>query len=243
MIYNELPSIISMNAFLLFIFLSLFSYSSAPDENAVYYVLNPQGAELFEKPELRSRPLLTLHVGGKVVAEEILKTNQSKKALEGFFLEGSFIKVTLGDKTGYMFTSDLTQIHLQVRKLREGFWVADILGNKIRTYEKKRMENFGDRQFEIIDQITEYENGIHTYTAFDGCFNEKYSFQLSLSEVFFQMIIGQVVINETDNRIVSPEFIEKKENVYYFQGAGATEDLKIIDNGDGTLTLSFYSCT
>ena len=108
----------------------------------------------------------------------------------------------------------------------------------------KRIEKFDNKEYEIEDEITEFENVKYTYTAFDGCFNHIYLYRnLTLSEVYHQLTVHQIVINETDKKIELPKFIEKKGNEYLFEGEGATQDLKIINNKDGTFTVSSYDCT
>jgi hypothetical protein len=68
---------------------------------------------------------------------------------------------------------------------------------------------------------------------------------LTLNEVYHQLTVSSLVINETKdgNFIEIPRFIEKKGNEYLFEGEGATQDLKIIVNKDGTFTISSYDCT
>ena len=43
-----------------------------------FYVINVLGAELYEKPSLNSKVLLKIKVGEKLIAKEIIKTEQSK---------------------------------------------------------------------------------------------------------------------------------------------------------------------
>ena len=107
-----------------------------------------------------------------------------------------------------------------------------------------RTNQFQDKEYEIKQEITEYENGVYTHYAFDGCFNHSYLYRnLTLSEIYHVLTGYQVVINETEKKIEIPKFIQKKENEYIFEGGGLTEDLKIIDNRDGTFVISSYDCT
>ncbi len=213
------------------------------DDNT-FYVINVLGAELYEKPSLDSKVIEKIKVGKKIIADEILKTGQSKKNGNDFYLGGSFVKVQSESINGFVFTSDLTRIKPLLRNFHKDIIVPDIAGKEKNKRTEKRIEKFDNKEYEIEDEITEYENVTYTYTAFQGCFDHIYLYKnLTLSEVYHQLPVHQVVINETDMKIEIPRFIDKKGNEYLFDGRGATEGLKIIENLDGTFTVSSYDCT
>lgn len=214
------------------------------DNNETYFVINVLGADLFERPSLDSKVIEKIKVGEEIISTEILKTEQSKIIGVDFYLSGSFIKTQVGSKNGYVFTSDLTKTKPSLEITNKVITIPNINGPEKNKRTEKRTGKFDDGGFELEDEITEFENTTLTYTAYDGCFNYSYLYRnFTLSEVYHQLIVNQVVINETEMKIEIPRFIEKKGNQYHFEGEGATEDLKIIDNNDGTFTVSSYDCT
>ena len=233
--------------FLTILIFGIISCSSGQKENkkSVFYVINVLGAELYEKPSLDSKVIEKIKVGKNVIAKEIFKTGgQSKKIGNDFYLAGSFIKIQKGKNKGFVFTSDLTTIKPIFREIQKGIIIPDIDGKEKNKRTKKRIVKYNNKEYEIEDEITEYENVTYTYTAFDGCFNHTYLYKnLTLSEIYHQLTVNCVVINETDMKIEIPRFIKKNGNEYLFEGEGATESLKIIDNKDGTFTISSYDCT
>jgi hypothetical protein len=213
-------------------------------ERNSFYVINALGADLYERSSLNSKVIKKIKVGKKIIANEILKTIQSKKIENNFYLSGSFIKTQTESINGFIFTSDLTKIKPSLKDIYKGIIIPDIDGKEKNKRIEKRIEKYDNKEYEIEDEITEFENVTYTYTAFDGCFDHTYLYKnLTLSEVYHQLTVNQVVINETDMKIEIPRFIEKKGNEYLFEGEGATQDLKIIDNKDGTFTVSSYDCT
>jgi len=229
--------------------LQIVSCSSQPkekDENDFYYVINVFGAELYQEPNLNSKILKIIKVGEKITPKEILKTGQSKKIGEGFYLGGNFIKIQTDSHSGYLFSSDLTKIKPQIKDVYDGIFVADIIGKVKNKRIEERIEKFDNKEYEIEDKITEYENGEYIYSTFDGCFDHIYNLKkMSTNEVYHLMTTIYFIINETKsgNEIEIPEFLEKKENELFFTTEGATEDLKIIIHKDGTFTISSYDCT
>jgi len=236
-------------SFLLLIFIfGIISCSSGQKENDIntFYVINVLGAELYEKPSLDSKVIKNIKVGEKIIADEILKTGQSKKIGSEFYFGGNFIKSQNESISGYIFSSDLSKIETSLKMIYEGIMVPDILGKEKSKRIEKRIEKFNNKEFEIEDEITEFENGTYTYTAFDGCFDHVYVYKnMTLSEVYHQLTVKNIIINNTTEGdfIEIPKFIEKTGNEYHFEEEGATEDLKIIENNDGTFTVSSYDCT
>ena len=220
------------------------SFGQNTNDKNTFYVINVLGAELYEQPSLDSKVIKNIKVGEKIIAKEILKTRQSKKIGKELYLAGNFIRIQNESFNGFVFTSDLTKIKPSLSEIYEGIMVPDIQGKEKNKKTVKRIEKFDNKEYEIEDEITEFENVKYTYTAFDGCFNHIYLYRnLTLSEVYHQLTVHQIVINETDKKIELPKFIEKKGNEYLFEGEGATQDLKIINNKDGTFTVSSYDCT
>ncbi|MCA6073809.1 hypothetical protein [Fulvivirga sedimenti] len=214
------------------------------NDEDIFYVLNVSGADLYENSSLDSRIMGKLKVGEMIVASEILRTRHSKKIGEEFYLDGYFIKIRNEDSYKYVFSADLTKFKPVMRDVYKGILIPDINGEKINDRIVKRTEKYGDAVYELEDIITEYENVTYTYTAFDGCFDHIYAYRnLTLSEVYHLLTIHHLNINETELEILFPRFIEKRGNEYLFQGEGATEDLKLTENEDGSLSISSYDCT
>lgn len=211
-----------------------------------FYTINILGTEVYENPSLDSKIIKKIKVGEKVNLIEILKTEHYKNILGELSLLGNFIKVKNESYTGFIFSSDISKIKPSISDVYEGIKVADISGKEHNKRTKKRIKKYGDKEFKLEDEITEYENVTYTHTAFDGCFYHVYEFKnLSFSEVYHQLTGQYVIISTTEkgNYIEIPKFIEKKDNEYFFEVDGATNDLKIIDNKNGTYTVSSDDCT
>ncbi|KOY52403.1 hypothetical protein I602_1963 [Polaribacter dokdonensis DSW-5] len=243
-----MPTIMKKIFLLTILIFGIISCSSGQkaNEKECFYVINVLGAELYEKPSLDSKVIRKIKVGEKIIAKEILKTDQSKKIGDDFYLGGSFIKIQSESIKGFVFSSDLTKIKPLLREVQKSIIIPDIDGKEKSKRIEKRIEKFDNKEYEIEDEITEFENVTYTYTAFNGCFDHIYVYKnLTLNEVYHQLTVNSVVINETKdgNFIEIPRFTEKKGNEYLFEGEGATQDLKIIVNKDGTFTISSYDCT
>lgn len=220
------------------------SYCQKENNNNIFYVLNVLGADLHKDASLDSKVIEKIKVGERIIATKVLKTDQAKKIGDDFYLDGYFIKIKGETSSGYIFSSDLTKIKPVLRNIHKGIMIPNIDGKKKTMRVVKRTVKYGNQEYEIEDEITEYENVTYTYTAFDGCFDHHYLYRnLTLSEVYHQLTVNQVVINETEMKIEIPNFIKKVGDEYLFEGEGATEDLKLIKNEDGSITVSSYDCT
>jgi hypothetical protein len=106
-----LPTIMRKTLLLTLIF-GIIACSSGKKEKErnSFYVINALGADLYERPSLDSKVIKKIKVGKKIIANEILKTIQSKKIENNFYLSGSFIKTQTESINGFIFTSDLTKI-------------------------------------------------------------------------------------------------------------------------------------
>ena len=233
---------------LLILAFGIIACSSKKKENErnYFYVINTFGADLYESPSLESKVIQKIKVGEKIIAKEILKTGESRKIGNEFYLQGNFIKIKNESFSGFIFSSDLTKLKPELNKIFEGILIPNILGKEKSKKIEKRVEKFDNKEYEIEDEITEFENGTYTYTAFDGCFDHVYVIKnMTLNEVYHQLTFHNIIINETKegNFIEIPKFIQKKGNEYLFEDNGATQELKIIENKDGTFTISSYDCT
>jgi len=211
-----------------------------------FYTINVLGTDLYEKPFFNSKILKKIKIGEKINSVEILKAEQSKNIDKELSLLGNFIKIQNESYSGFIFSSDLSKIKPSLLDAYEGIMVPTILGKENNKRTIKRIQKYGNKEFEIEDEITEYENGTYTYTAFDGCFHHVYEFKnMSFNEVYHQLTGRHVIISTTmeGNYIEIPKFIEKKGNEYLFEVDGATNDLKIIENKNGTYTISSDDCT
>lgn len=225
---------------------NIFFFSKKKNDKDTFYVINISGAELYEHPSLDSKVIKKIKAGEKVIADEILKTDQLRKIGNEFYLAGAFVRVRNKSFSGYIFSSDLTKIRPTLNAVYEGIMLPDILGKEKSKRTEKRIERFDDTEYEIEDEITEYENGTYTYTAFDGCFDHVYVYRnMTLGEVYHHLTLKNVMIDVTGGAsdVVIPMFKEKKGNEYLFEDEGATQNLKIIENEDGTFTVSSYDCT
>jgi hypothetical protein len=163
---------------------------------------------------LDSKVIEKIKVGEKIIAEEILKTGQSKKMGNKFYLSGSFIKFQSESIKGFVFSSDLTKIKPLLTEYQKGIIVPDVNGKQESKRIEKRTEKFDNKEYEIEEEIIEFENVTYTYTAFDGCFDHVYVYKnLTLNEVYHQLIVNSLVINETKdgNFIAIPSFIKKSK--------------------------------
>lgn len=211
-----------------------------------FFIINVLGANVYKEPSLDSEVIEKIKPNVKIIAEKILEPKQRVSIDNEFYLEGNFVKINHKGTSGYIFSSDLTKIKPELKKIYDNIFIPNIQGKEKSKRIKKRTETFDNKEYEIEDEITEYENLTYTYTAFDGCFDHVYLYRnMSLSEVYHQLTIHYIGINETleGNFIEIPKFKEKKGNKYFFVSEGATQDLKIIDNNDGTYTISSYDCT
>ena len=220
------------------------SYCQKENDKNIFYVLNALGADLYENASFDSEVLEKIEVGKMIVATKVLESSQSKKIGDNFYLDGYFIRVNAKTSSGYIFSSDLTKFKPVLREIHKGITIPDIKGEKKNKTMAKRIVEYGNQEHEIEDEITEYENATYTYTAFGGCFDHLYLYRnLNLSEVYHQLTVHQVVINETEMKIQIPKFIKKERNEYHFEGLGATTNLKLIENEDGSFTVSSCDCT
>ncbi len=212
-----------------------------------YYVLNFSGAKLYEEPSLGAKVIKNIKLGEKIIADEILKTKHSKEIANEFYFEGNFIKIQNDSIRGYVFSTDLTQIKLvlSVNDEDEGITIANIDGKELSKRVVKRIVKIEGKEYDTEDKITEFENVTYTYTLFDGCSDFIYKYKdVTLSEVYYQMIGKHryTYVTLEGNFIYTPTFDEKKGNEYLFGDVSPSHDLKIIENKDGTFTVSSFYC-
>ncbi|REE08143.1 hypothetical protein DFQ09_10819 [Winogradskyella pacifica] len=210
-----------------------------------FFVITIFGAQLYEKPSLDSKLITRITVGEKIVAEKIIETKQSIHIGEGFQLHGHFVEVKGQGCSGFIHSSDLTTFRPQLEQVYDGVLIPDFKGKLIHKTTEKRIEKFNDKPFEIEEDITTYENVIHTYTDFVDCFENTYLYKyMTLHEVYHQLPVHDPKIDVTSkgNFILMPEFIEKKDNQYIFKGIGITRSIAIIENKDGQFLIASLDC-
>ena len=219
--------------------------SKEKSDKNTFFVITIFGAKLYEKPALDSKLITRITVGEKIVAEKIIETKQSIHIGEEFQLHGHFVKVKNKVGSGFIHSSDLTTFRPQLEQVYDGVLIPDFKGKIIHKTTEKRIEKFNDKPFEIEEDITTYENVIHTYTDFNDCFENTYLYKyMTLHEVYHQLPVHDPNIDITSkgNFILMPEFIEKKDNQYIFKGIGITRSMAILKNKDGQFLIASLDC-
>lgn len=214
-------------------------------DNNTFFVINVFGAQLYEKPSLGSKLITRITVGEKIVAEKIVETKQSIHIGDGFHLQGNFVKVKYQVYSGFIHSSDLTTFRPQLESIYDGIMIPNFKGRVKSKKTEKRIEKFNDKPYEIIEDITTYDNVIYTYTDFNDCFENTYLYKhMTLHEVYHQLPVHDPKIDITlkGNFILMPEFIEKKDNQYIFKGIGVTRSITILENQDGLFLIASLDC-
>ena len=214
-------------------------------DNNTFFVINVFGAQLYEKPSLGSKLITRITVGERIVAEKIVETKQSIHIGEGLQLQGDFIKVKNQFYSGFIHSSDLTTFRPQLESIYDGIMIPNFKGRVKSKKTEKRIEKFNDKPYEIIEDITTYDNVIYTYTDFNDCFENTYLYKyMTLHEVYHQLPVHDPKIDITlkGNFILMPEFIEKKDNQYIFKGIGITRSITILENQDGLFLIASLDC-
>lgn len=221
-------------------------FGSISEINEVQYTINIQGTNVYSKPTLESEIIERFKIGSEILVIETIESSEKLKISEYLFLEGDFIKIKADGLIGFIFSSDLSKHQPAVITYYEDIQTANLLGPMIDQRTEERKVKYGEREFTVKDRIYEYEFATRTETSFDGCFDHTYDLKnLSFNEVYHQLINSNIVVATTSggNFIEVPKFKGKEENVYHFYSDGATEDLRIIDNKDGTYRIYSYDCT
>ncbi|NJY64307.1 hypothetical protein HC174_16335 [Salinimicrobium sp. CDJ15-81-2] len=228
-------------AILFTLFLLTASFGQTNEESHQLCVINILGAKVYEKPTFDSKTLAHLPVGKTVVIEKAVDSQEILKIGNGFSLKGNWIKPK--GINGFVFSSDLTDKKAEIGKNQFGHNFINVLGSLIEKKEEEKMVKTDQGEFPKHFEYKFYENGIYTYTSWDGCFDHVTEYKnLSLSEVYHQMV-SDYGIMMNGNEFQVPMFKEKSGNTLKFEGGGATEDLQIEIKDNGTIVVSSYDCT
>lgn len=214
------------------------------DKNS-YYVINIFGANLYEKPSLDSEIIKNIKVGEKIIANRILKTEQSIHIGVEFQLLGNFVEVKNKICSGFIHSSDLTKYKPQLQDIYDGVIIPDFKGKQKSKTSEKRIETFNNKAYEVEVEITLYDNVIHTYTDLNECFENTYLYKyMTLNEVYHQLPVHNSNIDVTSkgNIILMPEFIKKNRNKYFFKGIGITRYTTVVENPEGQFLISSLDC-
>ena len=207
-----------------------------------FCVINMLGAKVYEKPTFDSKTLMILKVGKNIIIEEEIKTEEKFEISDGLTLNGNWIKPL--NVNGFIFSSDLTDKDVEIGKNKYGQTYINLLGKLTHKKEEEKLIKTEKGEFPKYVEYKYYENGIYTYSEFDGCFDHitKYK-NLTFSEVYHQMVSNYGgEMNENDFK--TPKLLELNDNYLKFDVLiGATQDLKIEIQEDSTFIVSSYDCT
>ncbi len=233
-----------MKKTILFIFAILLSTTFScqnQEKHTELTVINILGAKVYEKPTFDSKTLTILRVGKTIKIDQHIESNEKAEIGKEFPLAGKWIKPKNID--GFIFSSDLTDKDVEIGTDKFGKIFIDLRGKLTdeKTEEKQMETPMG--KFPKYFEYKYYESGNYTYIEWDGCFDHIYNYEkLSINEVYHQMVSDySVLIN--GNEISIPPFLAKADNIIKFEGKGATQDLTIEHNENGSITVSSYDCT
>ena len=213
------------------------------EKPAEFCVINMLGAELYENPSFESRILYKLKISDKLTSKTIISTEDTKKIGPEFSLDGDWIKTRVSGYNGFVFSSDLTKKNPIIKTNAYGQITVDLLGTKLNDKIVERIITIEGREYHVQDKITEYENGIYTYKAFDNCFDHLTEYRnLELNEVYHQMVSRYSIFSYSGGYLL-PVFQERIGKIIKFGSQGATEDLKIELKENGIIKVSSYDCT
>lgn len=211
------------------------------NNNNEYCVINIYGTNLFKEAGFDSKVLTKIKAGEYIIAQKFITTDQKKVIGKDFGLNGDWIKVEYNSLIGFVFSSDLTQKQVELTENEYGQINLSLLGNLLEETSETKKVTLENGEFENFVQTKKYENGIYTYSSFDGCFNHITEYrELTINEVYYQVVSDYGNEIETYNL---PRFLEKEGNIIRLEGEGATTDLQIEVKNDGTFKVSSYDCT
>ncbi|SHJ19929.1 hypothetical protein SAMN04488096_11062 [Mesonia phycicola] len=219
--------------------------SEEKNNENIFFVINVFGANLYEKPTLDSKVIKNIKIGESILANKTLKISQTIYIGTRFQLTGNFVQVKNQIYSGFIHSSDLTRFKPKLEPIYEDISIPDFKGKIIQKTTNKRIEVFNNHEYEIEEEITTYENVIHTYTNFGDCFEHTCLYKyMTLPEVYHQLPVHNPKIDVTPkgNFILMPEFIKKTDNKYDFKGRGITRSISIIKNKDQQYLISSLDC-
>jgi len=133
-------------------------------------------------------------------------------------LQGHWVKVTVGNTTGYIFDGMLSHF----KGLKPGIYEEEpyyiALFGKPRLQIIKKSKNIQGRKLDYETKIITYPRGLVVEsTFFDDCYDEVYTFNISFNETYW--LVHRLLLD-----------------------ADAVQNVKFKKEKDKTI-LSFYSCT
>lgn len=218
-----------------------FNNSTPKKEVTNLYVINYEGAKIYDTPNFKSKSKKRLKNGQNIAIQDSLNRDELTINTE-ITLRGYWLKLV--DNKGYVFSSDFTKIKPAVEK--SDIITVSLLGKKLKTKTVKQREKINEKYFEVENVITTYDNATYQYIALDGCWDHIYTFDnLSFSEVYHHTMNQYIVFygNEDNQTIEKPKFIKRNDFDFVFEGVDATIELIIRTNKDGKYETYSYDCT
>jgi hypothetical protein len=187
-----------------------------------------KGIKLYSEPNSKSKPLSTIAYGS--VVEILSSETDSLKSFQGsitndisrvpVMLKGHWVKISFQQKQGYVFDGYLSRMPC-LKLSKQG--VSEEFETYIKRNYKGYFKKINKKKVEGID----FEENIYYYkgrvllkdTAGDGCFDTA----IYLKDVSYQ-----------DARL-----FEK----VYLNGGDAARDIKVEQQKNNLIKISFYSCT
>lgn len=222
----------------------MFSFSiffGQQSENSIeFFVINMEGAKVYEKPSFDSNPFFELKVGSKITSEHIIETNEEMKIDSHFSLSGNWVKPV--GTSGYIFSSDLTSKNVEIVKSESGYIDVNLIGELISTKEEEKLIKTENGEYPQYLKYKYYKNATYKTSSWDGCndYIIEYS-NLSLNEVYHQMNSDYGVYLD---EFYAPELVKRNGNfLNFYVEIGAIEDLKLEIKENDVFIVSFYACT
>ena len=146
----------------------------------------------------------------------LIVNNQQVRSIEAvvniqdsFQLKGYWVRISTGQKTGYVCDGDLSSdkpITCEDVKKQDVLYQR-ILSHRIGHHRINRTADFGGKEYLIIEEIVNYENGHYTDTRFDVCIDHTYSFtKVTLNEVYHLMTrVHSITMRECEERPIIQE--------------------------------------
>ena len=216
------------------------------DPNADYFVINLQGAKIYNQPSFNAKVLSTLE-NGKGIQQKYLHQLQGDKLKinEGITLEGYWLMIDEPTQ-GYIFSTDFSKRRPLVKHYLMN--IISLLGEQIgeTTYSKKPCK-IKNEVFEIDIETTHFKNTIYKYESFDGCFDHFYTFKdMEFHEVYHHTMNQYSDFYNIGNEIKIDSPIFKKVNgngEVLYEGTDATIDLIFKKKTNGEYETYSYDCT
>lgn len=213
--------------------------TKANNSDAIYYVINPYGAKIYDNPRFDAQVIAYANFGDSISKSESIISKDLLLVANNISLPGNWIVIVSKEVKSCIFSAHLSNrkniIELDLEGSKNYNLKGKLLGSSTNIISQL---NASGGKLKTTTKEENYENALVIEKFTDCLFKTLNYKEGQLNELYFEILHNYIPVSG-DGQLRLPANNSQRYNEIFFESIGLIEDLKITISSEEGSVISF----